>query len=272
MDLADLLEQWRRDLAAWAIPESILAGATDSPWVLPREVFSGRARRVRRDPVGPSYELAWHALDPPGSVIDVGSGAGAASLPLAARCTELTAVDGDRILLDDLSAQAGELGLAANTVQGRWPQVASQLEPADVVVCHHVLYNDPDALPFLSALNSSARRLVVLEKTARHPLTDLNPLWLHFHGIERPTGPTALDAVEILRAMGLEPEYKEWTRPAHVEYASFDDLVDVTRRRLCLPPERAGEVAQVLDDLRDSRPDLGSSGRELVTIWWEPKA
>jgi hypothetical protein len=48
-------------------------------------------------------------------------------------------------------------------------------------------------------------------------------------------------------------------------------MIDVTRRRLCLPQERAGEVATALTDLGvdASHPvDLGSSGREVVTIWW----
>lgn len=270
MELADLQQQWKRDLAAWAIPDEIASGTDESPWVLPREVFVRRARKQCGEPVGASFELAWAALDPPGTVLDVGSGAGAASLPLAPRCTGLTAVDGDRELLDALSVQASELGVAARTVQGRWPDAVDQVETADVVTCHHVLYNDPDPVSFLSALTARARRLVVLEKTARHPLTDLNDLWLRFHGLQRPTGPTALDAVEILKAMGLEPRYRRWTRPAATEYGSFDDLVDVTRRRLCLPPTRAGEVADALADLRESRPDLGSSGRDLYTIWWSP--
>lgn len=271
MELADLQQQWKQDLVSWAIPDSIVAATDESPWVLPREVFTGRARRQVRNPVGRSFEIAWQALDPPGTVLDIGSGAGAACLPLAARCTGLTAVDSDRALLDDLAAQANELGVAAETVQGRWPDVSDLVPVVDVVTCHHVLYNDPDPVSFLQAMTSHARRLVVLEKTVRHPLTDLNELWLRFHGIRRPTGPTAMDAVAILRAMGLEPQYAEWTRPAAVEYQSFDDLVDVTRRRLCLPPARAGDVAEALADLRESRPDLGSSGRNLVTIWWSPE-
>jgi SAM-dependent methyltransferase len=239
--------------------------------VLPREVFVRRARRQRAEPVGPSFELAWRALDPPGTVLDVGAGAGAASLPLAPRCTGLTAVDSDRELLDELLAQAAEAGLVASAVEGRWPDVAGRVEPADVVTCHHVLYNVPDLEPFVTALTAHARRLVVVELAARHPLTSLNELWLRFHGVERPAGPSADDAIAVLRALGVEPRFESWTRPAAAEYASFDDLVDVTRRRLCLPAARAPEVAEAIGGLRGSLPDLGSSGRELVTIWWAPR-
>jgi SAM-dependent methyltransferase len=268
VELAVLLQRWRDDLAAWSIPEPITAGCTESPWVLPREVFARRARKQRRRPVGLSYELAWQALALPGTVLDVGAGAGAASLPLAARCTGLTAVDTDQRLLAELAGQAALDGLAVRTVHGRWPDASGLVEPADVVTCHHVLYNVADVQPFVTALTARARRLVVAEMTARHPLTELNELWWHFHRIRRPVGPTADDVLAILRAMGLRPRQQAWTRPATVEYASFDELVDVTRRRLCLPPQRAGEVADALAALRDSRPDLGSSGRQLVTVSW----
>ena len=273
--LTALLDRWREDLAAWAIPEHITAAVADSPWVLPREVFARRADRLRRDPGGPSFERAWEALDPPGSVLDVGSGAGAACLPLAPRTTTLTAVDADDEMLGLLAGRAGEAGLAARAVHGRWPDVAGQVGPADVVTCHHVVFNVPDLEPFLDALTGHARRRVVVETAAAHPLTSLNPLWLRFHGLKRPEGPTAADTIAILAAMGRNPGHTEWSRPAAADYRSMAELVEVTRRRLCLPPERAGEVEAALVELGidPGQPgDLGSSGRDVVTIWWEGTA
>jgi SAM-dependent methyltransferase len=273
--LTALLDRWREDLAAWAIPEHITAAVADSPWVLPRQVFARRADRLRRDPGGPSFERAWEALDPPGSVLDVGSGAGAACLPLAPRTTTLTAVDADGEMLGLLAGRAGEAGLAARMVHGRWPDVGGQVGPADVVTCHHVVFNVPDLAPFLKALTGHARRRVVIETAVAHPLTSLNPLWLRFHGLRRPEGPTAADTIAILAAMGRHPRHTEWSRPAGADYRTMAELVEVTRRRLCLPPERAGEVEAALVELgiNPGQPgDLGSSGRDVVTIWWEGTA
>ena len=273
--LTALLDRWREDLAAWAIPEHITAAVADSPWVLPRQVFARRADRLRRDPGGPSFERAWEALDPPGSVLDVGSGAGAACLPLDPRITTLTAVDADDEMLRLLAGRASEAGLAARAVHGRWPDVAGQVGPADVVTCHHVVFNVPDLEPFLDALTGHARRRVVVETAAAHPLTSLNPLWLRFHGLKRPEGPTAANTIAILAAMGRDPGHTEWSRPAAADYRSMAELVEVTRRRLCLPPERAGEVEAALVELgiNPGQPgDLGSSGRDVVTIWWEGTA
>jgi SAM-dependent methyltransferase len=270
-DLEERLERWRADLAAWAIPEHITAAVAESPWVLPRQVFARRADRVSATPSGPSYRRAWAALDPPGSVLDVGSGAGAASLPLLPRATSLTAVDSDPEMLEEFSERSSAAGITARSVVGRWPEAAREAGPADVVTCHHVLYNVPDVRPFVTALTASARRTVVAEITTQHPLVSLNELWLRFHGLRRPVAPTAADLIEILEAMRLRPGHETWRRPGGRDYASFDEMVDVTRRRLCLPPERAAEVAAALaasgTDPEDPE-DLGSSGRDVVTIWW----
>ena len=270
--LTALLDRWREDLAAWAIPEHITAAVADSPWVLPREVFARRADRLMSEPAGPSYEREREALEPAGTVLDIGSGAGAACLPLAPPATSVTAVDTDAGMLTLLAERAAAAGLDSRTITGRWPDVADLVGPADVVTCHHVVYNVPDIWDFLAALTSYARRRVVVELTAVHPLTSLNPLWLRFHGLRRPDGPTAADLLAILAEAGLSAGHTEWSRPAEADYTGFAELVDVTRRRLCLPADRASEVEAALLDLGSERErpgDLGSSGRDVVTIWWE---
>jgi SAM-dependent methyltransferase len=273
--VTELLERWRGELATWAIPEHITAAAAQSPWVLPRQVFARRTDRLVARPDGPSYERAAEALEPQGTVLDVGSGAGAASLPLARHTSMVTAVDADEQMLALFSERAAAIGLAARTVAGQWPDVAPRAAAADVVTCHHVFYNVADLEPFVQALTSHARRRVVTENAACHPLTSLNPLWLRFHGLVRPERPTAADLLEILDAMGLNARHTEWSRPAEADYGSFGELVEVTRRRLCLPPERENEVEAALLDLgmAPQQPgDLGSSGRNVVTIWWEGTA
>jgi len=274
-DLTGLAQRWRADLAGWAIPAHITAAVGESPWVLPRQVFARRADRLAAEPDGPSYSRAQAALEPPGELMDVGSGAGAACLPLLPRVTALTAVDSDEGMLTLLAERAAARGTPARTVPGIWPDVAAETPAVDVVTCHHVVFNVPDLGPFLDALTSHARRRVVIETAAAHPLTSLNPLWLRFHGLKRPEGPTAADTIAILAAMGYNSGHTEWSRPAAADYRSMAELVDVTRRRLCLPPERAGEVEAALVELgiNSGQPgDLGSSGRDVVTIWWEGTA
>ena len=214
-------------------------------------------------------------LDPRGDVLDVGVGAGAASLALASWADSITGVDSDRDLLDSFVRLASELDVPVRAVSGTWPQVAPTVPQADVVVCHHVLYNVADLEPFVMALTSHARRRVVVEMTTRHPATPLNPLWLRFHGLDRPDGPTAADAIAVLVALGLDPAWERWQRPVTLDGTSYQELVASTCRRLCLPPERADEVAQALRDLGVDpvhAPYLGPATRDLVTIWWHGSA
>jgi SAM-dependent methyltransferase len=258
-------EQWREALATWAIPPAILAAAPESPWGYPTGLFAGRADAALTQDT-PSSRAARAALPAGGVVLDVGCGAGAASLPLAAQAGTLIGVDPSPELLSAFETRARATGRAVQTIAGGWPDSAPQTPVADVVVCHHVAYNVPDLAAFVQALTDHARRRVVLELTARHPLSDVNDLWLQFHGIVRPTEPTADTAEAVLRALGLAPERRDWVAPPLGE-ALLDpaDLVALIRRRLCLPASRDAEIAAAMA----ARDQAGHPpGRAVVTLWW----
>jgi hypothetical protein len=205
--------------------------------------------------------------------LDVGAGAGAASLGHAGHLTELTAVDTDPSILDALVERATALELPVRTIVGQWPDVADQAPVADVVVCHHVFYNVAALDAFATALTRHARRRVVVELTSAHPLRVLNPLWKQLHDLDRPTRPTAEDAVAVLAEAGIEAHEQRWRRGPRPPYPSFNDLVATTRRRLCLPPERDADLAGALQaagvDPANPR-DLSSD--EVVTLWWDINA
>ena len=256
--------RWAGSLAAWAIPPEILAQAPETPWGCPTGLFA----RSAEEAVAPSAELsptarrALEMLPDGGSVLDVGVGGGAASLPLAPPAAFITGVDQSPAMLEAFAGLAERRGVGHAEVQGTWPEVENKVEPADVVVCAHVLYNVSDLEPFVTGLTDKARRRIVVELTAAHPQAHLNPLWRRFHGLERPTGPTADDALKVLGEMGLEAGIERWQAPGRWESAPPEELVTYARRRLCLPPEREPEVAVALDELFEPGP------RQLVTLWW----
>ena len=201
----------------------------------PVGLFRSRARAGGSRPVDPVEPGGGPAPAPGGVVLDVGAGGGAASLPLAGVAGRLVAVDESPEMVASFLAAAEAAGVPAEGVEGRWPEVAGRVGPADVVVCHHVLYNVADLAPFAAALTGHARRRVVAELTDRHPLVNLAPLWRRFHGLERPEGPGAGDAVAALAEAGLEVERQDWENRDRFGFDDFDELVAFTRRRLCLP-------------------------------------
>jgi 2-polyprenyl-3-methyl-5-hydroxy-6-metoxy-1,4-benzoquinol methylase len=264
-DVATLARQWSDALEAWAIPPQILERAERDPWTLPVERFASRADRSIATPQGPSFERAAEALrGARGTVLDVGAGAGAASLPLAPWATHITAVDTKPAMLAAFETRADDLGVDHQVIAGTWPDVAGQVAVHDVTVVHHVVFNVADIVPFATALDEATRRRIVLEIPTHHPLTWMNPLWQTFHGIRRPDGPTAGDLVEILSALQLRDVRAEyWTATAHSTQRLHE--ADLIAQRLCLPSSRASEVADALETVdRDHR--------ELVTISWTPGA
>nr|BFE84131.1 hypothetical protein GCM10020093_067320 [Planobispora longispora] len=92
-------------------------------------------------------------------------------------------------MLAELASRAEALSVPARTIRGRWPDVAGETPEADVAVAAHVVYNVPGLVGFLTELTRHARRRVVLELPYRHPMSWLDPLWAHFHGISRPGDP-----------------------------------------------------------------------------------
>lgn len=257
-------ERWAAELAAWAIPEEILAAAPESPWGFPPALFQAPARDS--GVATPARRRAVEALPPGGVVLDVGSGGGAASLPLCPPAAQVIAVDESAEMLASLAARADELGVAHEEVQGRWPDVAPAVPPADVVVCHHVFYNVADLTAFAIALTDHARRRVVAELTATHPLTPHAGLWRHFHGIERPEGPTAEDAVAVLEEAGLAVTAERFLVPPR-RHSDRAEWVAFVRRRLCLTADRDAELDALLP-----ADDAFLRPREAVAVWWEGSA
>ncbi len=248
--------RWRELLQARAIPAEILAAAPRDPSRHDPARFV--ASVTPRDT--PSRRAALQLLGPDGgTVLDVGCGAGAAGLALVPKVSHLTGVDHADDMLRAFERACEQRGLAHRSVHGPWPQAAADAGIADVVVSHHVGYNTLDLVPFVVALGAAARRGVVVELHAVHPGAWLDPLWLRFHGLRRPPPATADDVLALFAEVGIHPEVQRWTRTAQSRNPEAE--LDFSMRRLCLPAERRGEVAEAVAR-------LGPRHRDLVTISW----
>ncbi len=257
---------WAQALAEWALPEAILAAAPEAPYGFAPHVFVEVARAALDSPPTPTHRRVVEALPPGGTLLDVGCGAGAASLPVAPPARRIVAVDQDARMLDAL------VGLAAgraevDPVEGRWPDVADRIGTVDVAVCANVAYNVPDLPAFVDALTRLARHRVVFELSAVHPQSSVTPLWRRFWGLDRPTGPTAEDAEDVVReATGAQTSAERWTRTRSFMGDLNADTVAWMRRRLCLPRSADPQVAEAMRDL----PELAPSA--MVTLWWPGRA
>jgi SAM-dependent methyltransferase len=245
-ELAALAARWRDALESWAIPPEILAQAPALPWVHPPKMF--RMGDEVGAPATPSFVAALAALGDGGAVLDVGCGGGRSSLPLAPPATSVAGVDESPEMLNQFSVAAAARGVRHSTHLGMWPSIGASVPAADVVVCHHVAYNVAEIVPFLEALTAHARRRVVVELPAHHPVSPLNPLWKRFWDIDRPTEPSAELFVEIVTAAGWAPTAEAFTRPERPSAMDRAEYVAFVRQRLCLPASRDPEVDEALGD------------------------
>ena len=273
-------QRWRVALESWAIPDELVASSGRSPWGHSTAQFAARADAEIQAPSGVSFERAVAALEEveaaagaAGSVLDVGSGAGAAGLPLLPWVSSLIALDVSADMLAALEVRAAAQlaaddvpAVSVRTVQGSWPEAADEAGVHDVVLCHHVAYNVPDIGPFLARLTDSARHRVIVEMPPLHPLTWLNPLWEKFHGIRRPDEPSADDLVAVLHEQGVRAlAVDRWVR-VESDATTSEERVSMVTRQLCLPVEREPEVAVQLAD----QPPLDL--RRMVTLCWQGSA
>jgi SAM-dependent methyltransferase len=261
-DAGPAARRWSAELAAWKIPDEILAAAPQSPWIHPVALFVAADSPA---PDTPSHALAREPLTSGGTVLDVGCGGGRAALAVAPPAGTVIGVDHQQGMLDTFAAACDRRGLQHQEVLGDWPDVAGRTPGADVVVCHHVAYNVPALGAFSAALDTHARRRVVLELPLRHPLSGMAPLWRHFWNLERPDGPTAQDALAVVRERGFAAQLQEWQEDPGTrgrQPVPEQQQVQFMRIRLCLTPDRDAEVADLLARLPDGP-------RRLATIWWD---
>jgi SAM-dependent methyltransferase len=257
---------WAQELAAWAIEPRILAAAPEPPWGFPAELFKADRRADAVGGVGATVERVSEILVDGGSVLDVGCGGGGATVPALTAGVVAVGVDESEDMLKEYATAAAARGALVHTVRGTYPDVAAQIPLCDVVVAANVVYNVPAIGGFLQALAAHATRRVVIELTERHPMTTLGPLWLHFHGQARPSGPTYEDFLAVLHELGIDYQIELGQREPTIRTADPEAYAAWTRRRLCLGPERQPEVDRLLAEM--GPPTLIN----IATVWWDSPA
>lgn len=258
----DPAARWAQALAAWQLPDDLPSVRDDAPDGFPVARFVAIAElHLRLDT--PSRRIARAALPPGGVVLDVGCGAGSASLALAPPAGELVGLDPQPTMLAAFADRAQARGVALRLVAGGWETHLAQAGPADVVVSHHLAYGVADLVGFAHALTAAARRRVVLELSTDHPMAWTRPAWRALHGIDAPEGPTSELAAEVLRAAGFTLSVETPDAPLPLPPESVADQVAFLRSRLRVGPDRDDELRALV--AAHPRPPT----RQVTTLWWD---
>ncbi len=263
-------EHWRQQLTDWALPLDLLASVEASPYGWSRRVWKQKGERGLDPDAGTlTTNLVSELAGASGSVIDIGAGSGRASLPLVQRGHPVTMVEPNENMLASLRELTATFPV--EIVDGRWPEVEKEVKPHRVAMSAHVVYDVAELVPFLEAMDRTAEAGVVVEMTPNHPWSSLRDLYWEFHQLNRPAGPTTEDLAAVVIDLGREPQIERWNRPSDMVYETIDEIVEMTGRRLVLPPARWPELEERL------RPrivgalgayQVGPLEREITTVWW----
>ncbi len=202
------------------------------------------AERMRSDP----FLAALRRHTPrTGTALDVGAGAGRFTLTLAPHVGGVTALDASPAMLRALRRRSREDHITnVTTVVGRWPEV--QVEPADVCFSSFVMTLVADGAAFVAAMDAAARRRVLLYLGAYSNDALLDPLWRHFHGRPRCPGPTYLDALGVIRQLGIQPAVRVVPMASRSRFVDLDEAVKEYANALMVPKGRSpkAELRQLL--------------------------
>ncbi|MBI4202548.1 MAG: methyltransferase domain-containing protein [Chloroflexi bacterium] len=266
------IQQWRQQAAAHHIQSFRAQGLPETSG----DFWQGNAESFRADPRRTDDRDLNHLLAmvrPQDAVIDVGGGAGRYSLALALKCRHVTVVEPSEAMvavLEDGARQHGITNVTAVTV----PWETAAVEPADIVLSTHVLYTVVDIEPFLSKMDSHARRLVVVHLWTEFPQAYLATVWQQVHGEERANLPGMSELMSVLWEMGIYPNLEMLDAEGPRTYPDVEGWRRELRRRLYVEPgtEQDRRVEQVLASGLVQTPQglalKGAKGRRLGVAWW----
>jgi SAM-dependent methyltransferase len=237
---------------------------------------AGRARRFSRYVAasGGDDPLLQRLLPIVGSdmtVLDVGAGPGRHALPLARVARRVVAVEPSAAMREQLEANAFGDGNGAfddgngafgdgngafgdgngrdaggltnlEVVPAAWPEAAERVEPADLVICAHVLYPIVEVEPFLRQLGARTRRLCFLQLRLGQREGPYLELFERVWGEPRAPAPTALDLFNVAHQLGFAASFEVVPFPAWRRFDTLDEAVENARQDILNPSGADGLI------------------------------
>ena len=248
---------------------------TENYWAPRAEFFRPSVRREQ----GPDTFLAkvFEHLTPEMTVLDVGAGGGRYAIPLAERAKEVVAVEPASPMVQVMREEAERAGVRnLRIVEGDWE--SAEVEPADIVICSHVIYPIADVVPFLRKLDARTKRTCFLYLMAGQPAWEIQDLWLRFHGEPVRPQPTYIDAYNLLHQLGIyaNVEIVSFLRQGMLRDATLEAAAERFRESLILDDstETTEQLQRVLREVMLETPDgwqMPPRPMKAAIIWWTPE-
>jgi SAM-dependent methyltransferase len=253
-DTIEAAERWEQAVVAEQAQADRLRTTGDGGdhWRPLAHRFSPERRTEERqdDTVDALLEL----VKPDDMVLDVGGGAGRIALPIAQKCRKVVVVEPSEGMRDRLAEQVKAWRLQnVEAVGARWEE--AEVEPADVVICAHVVYTVRDIAQFIAKLRASARRMVAVVLFEEPAMANYFPLWPLVYCEERLSLPAFDELKDVLNEMEIEFETRRLNEWGSRGFADRDGVKQECMARLFISPESDAEqkLEKVLDNVLEDR-------------------
>lgn len=234
------------------------------------DFWRGMAHRFTPSPrdetEDPMVTAVADALHRDATLIDVGAGGGRLAIPLAARCRAVDAVEPSPAMQERLREAIAEGGFRnIRILPTTWD--TAEVEPADVVLCAHVLYTASPITPFVQKMVDRARERMIVILNECQPIATYYPLWPMVHGEERIALPAAPQFVGLVKAWGIEAEIGTLPPRRVPTYPDMETALDQASRRLFV--SRGSRRYQRLEEVLQEVLREDEKG-DLMFPWAEP--
>jgi ubiquinone/menaquinone biosynthesis C-methylase UbiE len=212
-------------------------------------------------------------IDPDWTVMDIGSGPGTLSVPLAKVAKYVTAVEPSTGMLSCLKQNAQDAGVTnINCINKRWEDVVpfDDLDKHDILIASYSLAM-LDMKAALSKMNQLAKKYVYLFTFAGGRMWDYDKLWPKLYGEEYFLGPDFIYIYNILYDMGIRANV-EITKAEHKQrFKSLDDAVTRWAENLNVDSAESEKIIRsyLSETLIEDHGELWSKNvTESAMIWW----
>lgn len=213
--------------------------------------------------------------DPECMVLDIGSGPGTFTIPIAKIVKHATAIDISKGMLTCLRENAKKEGVGNITcINKKWEDVelGNDIEEHDIVIASYSLFAMLDIKEALLKMDRLARKTVYLLTSAGEQTSNYNKLWPKLYGEEYVPSPDYIYIVNVLYQIGisanveiLEYEYKQ-------RFSSLDEAVEYWLNNFDEVPPGAEEIVrEYIAELLIEEEDAFWSKQKTKTamIWWQ---
>ncbi len=276
----DWVEHWRqlvskREAQSRAVQTK--ETATGNFWDRRASSFNEMTRQ-RSDQQDRFLELVSSVVDKGTMVMDVGSGVGRHSIPLAKIAKEVIAIEPSEQMGKYLESNVEAEGIRnIRVIRSTWEKT-SQMEPVQVVICSHVIYSIEDIVPFVQKVSDHADKYCFFMIRANQVDGHLSELWKLVHGTEREPEPNLMDFYNLLHQIGIVANVEivpfgsgsgsRWT------YSTWDGAIEHCRSWLYTPP--GGREDDIINHYlkkalveQDGRYVLPAPQVRAGVVWWQ---